>query len=400
MSRRVFRVLAVVFDVVVLGFSALMFRRFTFSDLPDYPMQVTALTLGSAALSLFFLRDWGQSPFRQVMVFLRTLAFALLTVTVPLLDLTFLPATLSFTILLAFHASMGEFLIAEGLWAAVAVVVFFLFPNTNGPRSIWGYELQLYTVCAVAIAVCTLAIRGVVEELKEARSRIAGLTEEIDRLAHANVGFQQYASLLEQETSRAERLRLSREIHDSAGYSLTTLKMLFEAARGLIVKDPSQLDKLMREGAKVSQRALQEIRFVLHELRGKAGPLPEGMQLVVLLVRNFEKACGIAVKLETTNTKGSYGPRVNATLYRMVQEGMTNAFHHGRATQVSILLAEVEGNLSIRIRDNGRGSSTVTKGIGLSGMEERVAEAGGWMDYHTLVNGFEISALIPIQEEP
>jgi len=395
-----FRVLAVVFDLVVLGFSVLMYRRFTFSDLPDYPVQITTLVAICGALSLFFLRSWDHSKIRFVLVALRTLAFSLLTVTVPLLDLSFLPVTLSFTVLLAFHASPTTFLVAQGFWAILVLTVFLLFPNANGPRSIWGYELQLYIVCAVAIAVCALAIRGVVGDLRSARDRNRLLTEEIGRLAHANLGFQQYASLLEQETTRAERLRLSREIHDSAGYALTTLKMLFEAARGLIVKDPSQLDRLMREGAKISQQSLQEIRFVLHELRGKTGALPEGMRLVVLLVRNFERACGIRVKLETTNTKGSYGARVNTTLYRMVQEGMTNAFHHGRATLVSILLAEVDGNLSIRIRDNGEGSPTVTKGIGLSGMEERVAEAGGWMDYRTRADGFEISALIPILEEP
>jgi len=392
------RGLAVAFDLIVLVLSALMFRRYTFSDLPSFPGQVEALALVSGSLSALFLVDWGKRRILPWLIFLRTLAFALLTLTVPTLGLSFLPVTLGFTVVIALHGSVPGFLAAEALWVAVVGTVVAVFPNANAPRSVWGWELPLYIVCVVWLVAGTLVLRWVLAQLRDGRSRNRVLAEEVERLTSANLGFQRYASLLEQETSRAERLHLSREIHDSAGYALTTLKMLFEAAKGLIVKDPSRLDALMDEGARISQEVLGEIRFVLHELRAKNEVLPEGLRLVHLLVRNFERACGIQVELETTNTRTSYGPRVNSTLYRMVQEGMTNGFHHGRATRISIVLAEVESSLSIRIRDNGTGSATVTKGIGLSGMEERVAEAGGWMDYRNLGNGFEVSALIPLKE--
>jgi signal transduction histidine kinase len=400
MTTRTARWLTVGFDVIVLALSALMYRRYTLSDLPLYALQIEALATVSGVLSVLFLIDWRRTGMFRVIVFARTLAFSLLTVTVPVLDLSFLPVTLGFILLLALHLTVPAFLAAEAFWLAVVATVSVLFPNANATRSVWGWELQLYGVCVASLVVGALALRWMVRELRAARHLNQLKTEEIERLTSANLGFQKYASLLEQETTKSERLRLSREIHDSAGYALTTLKMLFEAAKGLLLKDPSRLNGLMDEGARISQEALGEIRFVLHELRSKTETLPEGMRLVHLLVSNFEKACGITVQLETTNTRGTYSPRVNATLYRMVQEGMTNAFHHGRATEVSILLAEVDGNLSIRIRDNGTGSATVKKGIGLSGMEERVAEAGGWMNYRTLGNGFEVAALIPLKEEP
>ena len=278
--------------------------------------------------------------------------------------------------------------------------LYWLFPHANVERSLWGYDLPLYALCSAAIIVCAAGVRWVVSELGRTKQANRVLSEEVSRLSNANLGFQQYASALEGESTRSERLRLSREIHDSAGYALTTLKMLFEAAKGLLVKDPKRIDTLMDEGARISQEALHEIRYVLRQLRTKEEPLPKGLRLVVLLVRNFEKACGIEVHLETTNARNSYSDRVNSTMYRMVQEGMTNAFHHGRATEVSIVLAEVDHKLSIRIRDNGVGSVSVKKGIGLSGMEERVAEAGGWMQYKGQADGFEINALVPIEESP
>lgn len=399
MTSRLFRRLAVAFDAAVVGLSALVYGKLSFQDLPDYGIQLETLTVVSVVLTLCFLVGKGEKRYLYTIIILRTLIFALMTVTVPLLDLRFLPATLSFAVLVAFHASFREIWYVVGFWTAVILVVFFLFPSTGGPRFEWGWDLLLYLVSAAAVQVCAAAVRGIAEETRRLRRQVIQLRDETGRLADANLGFQQYASLLEQETTRAERLRLSREIHDSAGYALTTLKMLFEAAKGLIVKDPTRLDKLMDEGAKISQDALQEIRFVLHELRSKEETLPEGMRLVVLLVRNFEKVCGVSVRLELTNTRSSYGHRIDSTLYRMVQEGMTNAFHHGRATRITIILSEVEEGLSVRIRDNGTGAQTVKKGIGLNGMEERVAEAGGWMHYQTGDHGFEISAQIPLQEE-
>ncbi|MEI8095512.1 MAG: sensor histidine kinase [Spirochaetales bacterium] len=400
MTSHVFRALAVVFDLVVLVFSDLLLRRYTLSELTNYPLQIDLLVGLSFALTALFLWNTSRSRFRYVLVILRALVFALLTVTIPVLDLRFLPATLSFTVLLAFHTKLPLFLATEGFWAALVGTLYWLFPHANVERSLWGYDLPLYALCSAAIIVCAAGVRWVVSELGRTKQANRVLSEEVSRLSNANLGFQQYASALEGESTRSERLRLSREIHDSAGYALTTLKMLFEAAKGLLVKDPKRIDTLMDEGARISQEALHEIRYVLRQLRTKEEPLPKGLRLVVLLVRNFEKACGIEVHLETTNARNSYSDRVNSTMYRMVQEGMTNAFHHGRATEVSIVLAEVDHKLSIRIRDNGVGSVSVKKGIGLSGMEERVAEAGGWMQYKGQADGFEINALVPIEESP
>jgi len=397
---RLFRWLAIVFDLAVLALTYLVLQPSLNAELPDFDVQLTWLVGLSAVLTVLFLGNWGGTRVVAIIAILRAVALALLTVTVPVIDLRLLPVTLSFTVLLSLHTSLKLFAATQALWLGVILTVFFVFPYSQGPRTAGGLEFELLLLCSATLSAGAWAVHRAVLEFRSVRQANLLLQEEITRLANANLGFQQYASLLEQETTRAERLRLSREIHDSAGYALTSLKMLFEAAKGLLVKDPKKLGPLMDEGALVSQEALQEIRFVLHELRGKEEVLPEGLRLVVLLVRNFEKACGITVHLETTNTKNSYSARVNATLYRMVQEGMTNAFHHGRATKISIVLAEVETNLSIRIRDNGQGSSSVKKGIGLSGMEERVAEAGGWMQYKGLEDGFEIDALIPIEESP
>lgn len=383
---------AVAFDAGVLVLSALAFTHVP-GALPEAALPILILALAGALGSVLFLLG-PEGVWSWALAIGKTLAYVLLLLTVSQPDVRLFPATLGWALVLALLGPPRGLVSMAVFAASVAGVICSMYAG------VWpsgGWDLGLWAFCSAAALGLGGALRRLATTLGRMRAEGDLQAEEIARLTHANLGFQRYASLLEAESSRAERLRLSREIHDSAGYALTTLKMLFEAAKGLLRKEPGRVDALMDEGARIAQEALGEIRFVLRELRGREEPVLEGLRLVVLLVRNFEKACGIRVRLETSNAKSSYGPRVNATLYRMVQEGMTNAFHHGRATEVSILVAEVEGHLKVHIRDNGRGSTFVKKGIGLSGMEERLSEVGGWLDYHTRERGFEITAQIPLE---
>ncbi len=83
---------------------------------------------------------------------------------------------------------------------------------------------------------------------------------------------------------------------------------------------------------------------------------------------------------------------------RIVQEGLTNAFRHGKATRVRINLWQTEGEILVSVLDNGRGiapGTSVTDGIGLAGMRERLAEYGGEIRLGPVVDGFELAATIP-----
>ncbi|HAX74188.1 MAG TPA: hypothetical protein DCY20_11760 [Firmicutes bacterium] len=83
-------------------------------------------------------------------------------------------------------------------------------------------------------------------------------------------------------------------------------------------------------------------------------------------------------------------------LYRIIQESLSNASRHGRATQVFVILTFKDDTLSVNIKDNGLGCSNVVKGVGLTSMSERVAELGGQVSYNTQVNqGFSLSVRIP-----
>lgn len=96
---------------------------------------------------------------------------------------------------------------------------------------------------------------------------------------------------------------------------------------------------------------------------------------------------------------------VEKLLYRLIQEGLTNAFRHGKASEVHISFWYDRGNLTIRIRDNGRGEtleaneegtlSSERPGIGLAGLREQVEQRGGRFQAGAVMGGFLLEATLP-----
>ena len=88
--------------------------------------------------------------------------------------------------------------------------------------------------------------------------------------------------------------------------------------------------------------------------------------------------------------------RIDLLLYRLVQEGLTNAFRHGRASEVSVNLWITTDELTVAIKDNGRGAAVIEEGVGLSGIRQRVGGLGGSLSYKAGTDGFSLSVRVPV----
>jgi signal transduction histidine kinase len=111
----------------------------------------------------------------------------------------------------------------------------------------------------------------------------------------------------------------------------------------------------------------------------------------------FEEVTGIKVEIETGNIKFDYGPEVNRSLIRIIQEGFTNSVRHGKATRITIRFWEFPGALEMLLRDNGTGAQNIVKGIGIAGMEERLAALGGKLEVSSPEDGgFALKVVIPV----
>jgi signal transduction histidine kinase len=233
------------------------------------------------------------------------------------------------------------------------------------------------------------------EEYLQSRNQ---LRDSLLQLTTANVGFQNYAVAAEQRGTEGERQRITREIHDTVGYTLTNIIMMTKACEELIDRDHDVLRNLLGDARGQCQEALVETRRTLRELRSIQMPETDFPKQVWKTVNTFKIATGIDVQLDFRNLQPVRDSDIRSVLHRAVQEGLTNAFRHGHATHVSVLFWHDGAGISVIVRDNGVGSSSFHEDIGIRGMRERFEPLGGEIHAESLPGGgFEVRGWIPIR---
>lgn len=289
-----------------------------------------------------------------------------------------------------------------GLGPALGLVELGFFLAGQGNRTAWGLEVPgasdeaLWGLGSVGTALMggAWALRSAFRQRDRAEAEVAHLKEGVQQVVQANVGFQELAAAVEQTSMRRERLRITREIHDIVGYTLTNQTMVLQAAAVLLDRDHERLRELLATAEESARSGLMEVRQALRQLRvGAEGPVAF-LNRLNQLCRTFERATSVRVELSGSQTPDDLPPALELVLYRMVQEGLTNAFLHGKATRVSVGLA-LGDELTVHLADNGSGAAEVTEGIGLAGMRERLAAFGGTLDYRGGAHGFTVWARIP-----
>ncbi len=260
------------------------------------------------------------------------------------------------------------------------------------------YELVSFVVLGVFLVALLGLLTGRDRQLREERKMIKRLDEALNTMGKANLGFQSYSSSLELETLKRERKRVSREIHDTVGYSLTNIRIMLEAAGMMINSDKPGAEELIKKSMDEAGFCLEETRRAMRLLRSKEIGRPEGLRAFFKLVSAFAEATGISVKVEFGNSPDSFGPRIDRAVFRFIQEGLTNSFRHGRASEIRIYFWIENRILRLSLQDNGSGAVELKEGIGLTGMQERLNDLGGSIKYQNITDGFELSVTIPLPD--
>ncbi len=261
----------------------------------------------------------------------------------------------------------------------------------------------LFAAAESALLGCTVAISASLmtryrERLIAAQDAGARLDAAVARLSQANLGYQQYAQTAEERSRLSERQRVTREIHDIVGYTLTNSIMTMEAATDMARKDPEKVGALIETARRNAEAGLQDVRRALRALRAQEVKSEQGLRAIVKLVHVFELASGVEVRSELGNLPWTLGEPMDAALYHFVQEGLVNAVRHGHATRIRVMFWIEAGRLHASIRDNGRGAPQVSAGIGLAGMRERIEALGGHLAAGNAADGFEVATTIPLPQ--
>jgi signal transduction histidine kinase len=204
-------------------------------------------------------------------------------------------------------------------------------------------------------------------------------------LAQVNAHLLATRSLLEEGARDGERLRLSRELHDVAGHSLTALKLHLELAQRL--PEPDQRQQRVAAALALADALLEDIRGVVGHLRRYDGiDLPAALSV---LCAGF---AGVDIDLQVPGDLRLGQVERAETLLRVVQEALTNAVRHGRARRIAVVVQRDSDRVRVRVEDDGRGRVPVRHGNGLTGMAERLAGHGGTLQLVAAAAGLRLDA--------
>lgn len=233
--------------------------------------------------------------------------------------------------------------------------------------------VQMSAWCFFAFAVGRLAARE-----RRNRERLQGVNLELESAQH----------LLADASRLAERVRISRELHDSLGHHLTGLNVNLQLASHLA---EGRAAEPVRHAHTVAKLLLQEVREVVSSMRAEP---PAGLDAAIeALVRNMHRPI---VYTQLPPAPAWLSPTLAHVLYRCAQEALTNTARHSEASNVWVTVRYLENQAELEVRDDGRGTRMYSPGNGLRGMEERLVALGGRLEIDpSRKPGFRLVAVVP-----
>lgn len=193
---------------------------------------------------------------------------------------------------------------------------------------------------------------------------------------------------VEELTRLNERIKISREMHDTVGHTLTTALVELQAGSLIIDKDLNSAKEKISEGTEQVRKALREMRIAVRTYADEESY--NYYQELFLLIEETKKLCNLKIIISIEDFSKE-SKDIQKTVYRVVQEALTNGVKHGKATTFIITIKYVNRVLNLFIGNNGEGVSVINKGFGLSSMEERVKLVSGEISFESCKGeGFNI----------
>jgi len=208
------------------------------------------------------------------------------------------------------------------------------------------------------------------------------------RLAAANVELSSTHELLAQGVRGDERLRISRELHDLIGHHLAALILNLEVARH---KDTDWRPHVVN-AQDIARRLLGDVREVVKLLRA-----PKYSDMRSLLQQMVAQIPQIRIHLSMPEQMPMDDARLAQAVLRVVQESITNAIKHSECDNLWLEIRARDGRVEIVAEDDGRGTSELRWGAGLTGIRERLEEIGGSLSVMAPAGqGFRLQARLPV----
>ncbi|MBF6228656.1 sensor histidine kinase [Nocardia abscessus] len=321
----------------------------------------------------------------------------------------------------------GGLALAARRWAPVAVLavtglcalgyqavgfdvpaVAFLFEVYAAVRA--GYRMITAAASVALLATLPLAALASLHDTSAAFAQARGALEIAWLIAAGAAGEAlrqaeqraEEAERVQEETARRradeERLHIARELHDSLTHQISVIKVQSEAAVHVARKRGEKVPEALLVIRDAGREAARELRATLEALRDDEVTPRHGLDHVPGLVERARTA-GLDTDLTIEGQRRELPLAVDRTVYRIVQESLTNVTRHAAAATASVRIAYRPDTLVIRVDDDGKATpgSAPVGGVGLLGMRERVTALGGRLQAAPRSEGgFSVEAELPV----
>jgi signal transduction histidine kinase len=368
-----------VFAVVVLLVAvAAMHANGSLSDGPVLARSWLVLFGAAAPLVVRRRYPWVAAPAVAVAYLLATQ-----------LDVDEVAARLPVLVMIYTAAAMLELAEAAAIAALLAAAVVVALGDAQSD----GTNYNQYLAQLLTLLVCFLVGRTVHTQRAYTRA-----LEERARTAEAG------REATAREAVFSERRRIARELHDVVAHHVSVMGVMAAGARRALVRDPAAAGEALGTIEQTGRTTLRELRRLLDVLRkddetdAALSPQPgvAGLEALVAQVRE----AGLPVELVVSGEPEQLDPGIDLTVFRIVQEGLTNALKHAGPATATVRVAFAKDRVELRVDDDGAGGVDGRPGAGhgLVGMRERVSLYGGTLSAGRGAGaGYSVVATIPIE---
>ncbi|MFJ3204771.1 sensor histidine kinase [Streptomyces sp. NPDC086989] len=255
---------------------------------------------------------------------------------------------------------------------AVVLVLVYALPR-------WGSGREI--VLGSAVILAAFALCAVTDETPAVEQSAGLVFLLLPGLIGAVVRFRVAAREREWEQVRSrEREQLARELHDTVAHHVSAIVIRAQAGRVLAGTEPSAAVEALEEVEEEGARTLEEMRAMVAALRDRGVGAELAPPAGVADLERLVRAPGgrLRIDLGLDGELDALAPAVDAAVYRIVQESVTNAMRHAvSATEVVVRVTAERRTVRVSVRDNGQRTGRGRDGYGLAGLRERAALLGG-----------------------
>ena len=386
-KKLLFGILILVELLILLQQAGAAFRLHKWGALAA-TLGIEAVLTVSEAVKLFAVKEFKNKVYCYVIDCVA--AFVLTGVT----GSTYL-STLYMIILTEFYISSEKMLPSIIVCALCMVVYVITFGASNWFRygesaSVLGVLAQSFNdllILLIHFVFVNFAVRFYRQYVR--------LSKALKELDESKAELQKAYDDLAEVTALEERQRIAKDIHDTAGHSITTVIMQTEAAKLILDKNPEDAKSKIIAANLQAKHALEELRESVHLLSGNLGKqtLENALQGII-----NESTDGTGIKIRSDIDDIAVSDAKYRFLCNTLKEGISNGLRHGRATAFWFELKETEGKINFLLSDNGSGVNIneMKEGFGLTGMSKRAESLGGELWFVSEPDeGFEIHLTLP-----